>query len=258
MRLTVVGSSGSMSGPRSAASCYLVQASDGDRTWNVLLDLGSGAFGSLMRYLDPALIDAVVLSHLHADHVVDMTGLEVYLRYGPGGALPPVRVLGPAATPERVAALTMDTVESLGESFEFETLDAGSVHQVGPLRIEPREVNHPIEAYGLRITGPSTTGEGDVVLGYSGDTDTCDGLLEVAADADLLLCEAAFQEGRDAVRGIHLTGLRAGQAAHQAGAKHLVLTHLQPWNDAETIRTEARSAFGGPIGLAEPGATWEI
>src|SRR5699024_8915920 len=141
-----------------------------------------GSFGALMRYLDPSLIDAVVLSHLHADHVVDMTGLEVYLRYQPGGALPPVRVLGPASTPERVAALTMDSVESLAHSFVFETLSTGSVHEVGPMRIEPSEVNHPIEAYGLRVTGPSEVGDGDVVLAYSGDTDACDGLLAVSSD----------------------------------------------------------------------------
>ena len=258
MRLTVIGSSGSMSGPSSAASSYLVQAFDGERTWNIVLDLGAGAFGALMRHMDPRDIDAVVLSHLHADHVVDMTGLEVYQRYNPEGVLPPVRVLGPAATPERVAALAMDTVESLAHSFVFETMTSGSVHQVGPFRIEPSEVDHPIEAYGVRVTGPSKTGEGDVVLGYSGDTDACDGLLTVAAGVDLLLCEAAFQEGRDTVRGIHLTGLRAGETARSAGVERLVLTHVPPWTDVETIRREARSAYDGPIDVAEPGATWEF
>lgn len=258
MRLTVVGCSGSMSGPRSPASSYLLQADDGEREWNVLLDLGAGAFGALMRYLDPARLDAVVLSHLHADHVVDITGLEVFLRYHPGGALPPVRVIGPAATAQRVAGLTMDSVDSLDHSFRFETLTDGSVHHVGPMRLDACEVAHPIEAYGVRVTGPSADGSGQVRLGYTGDSDSCDGLLEVARDADLLLSEAAFQEGRDTVRGIHLTGLRAGRLAQQAGARRLVLTHLPPWNDVETIRREASSAYRGPIDLASPGATWEL
>src|SRR5690625_1626328 len=113
MRLTVVGCSGSMSGPDSAASCYLVQADGpdgegGTRTWSIVLDLGSGAFGALLRHLDPAHLDAVVLSHLHADHVVDMTGLEVYRRYHPAAALAPVQGHGPVGAVERDGELTED------------------------------------------------------------------------------------------------------------------------------------------------------
>ena len=72
MRLTVVGCSGSFAGPASAASCYLVQADSGGRTWSLVLDLGSGALGSLQRHVSPDQLDAVVLSHLHPDHCVDL------------------------------------------------------------------------------------------------------------------------------------------------------------------------------------------
>ncbi len=264
MRLTVVGCSGSMSGPESAASCYLVQADGpdgegGTRTWSIVLDLGSGAFGALLRHLDPAQLDAVVLSHLHADHVVDMTGLEVYRRYHPAGALGPVRVLGPSGTAERVAALAMEEeLTALDASFSFTDHVPGRTVQIGPLRLESFPVEHPVPAFGLRVTGPAEDGSREVVLTYSGDTDTCDGLVDAARDADLLLCEAAFQEDRDAVRGIHLTGRRAGEAATSAAARLLVLTHLPPWNDAEVVRAEAAEAYGGPVELAHPGATWTL
>ena len=264
MRLTVVGCSGSMSGPDSASSCYLVQADapDGDggtRTWSVLLDLGSGAFGALLRHLDPAHLDAVVLSHLHADHVVDMTGLEVYRRYHPAGALGPVPVVGPDGTPERIGDLTMeDDLRALDASFSFAAHTPGRAVTVGPLRIESVPVDHPVPAFGVRVTGPAEDGGRDVVLAYSGDTDACDGLVELAQDVDLFLCEAAFQEGRDTVRGIHLTGRRAGEAATRAAARRLVLTHLPPWTDAEVVRAEAAEAYGGLIELATPGATWTL
>ncbi len=264
MRLTIVGWSGSMSGPESASSCYLVQADGpdgegGTRTWSIVLDLGSGAFGALLRHLDPAQLDAVVLSHLHADHVVDVTGLEVFRRYHPAGALGPVPVIGPAGTPERVGALTMeDDLSALDQSFTFTEHVPGRAVEVGPLRIESFPVDHPVPAFGVRVTGPAEDDSRDVVLAYSGDTDACGGLVELARDADLFLCEAAFQEGRDAVRGIHLTGRRAGEAATQAAARQLLLTHLPPWTDAEVVRAEAAEAYGGPIELASSGATWHL
>ena len=100
MKLTILGCSGSAPGPDGPASSYLVEH-DGFR---LLLDLGSGAFGALQRHLDPAEVDAVVLSHLHPDHCLDLTALVVHHRYGPpAGALPPVPLLGPAGTRDRLA-----------------------------------------------------------------------------------------------------------------------------------------------------------
>ena len=86
--------------PTSPASCYLVQAEADGRTWNLLLDLGSGALGPLQRHLSPDDLDAVLLSHLHPDHCVDLCGLYVMRRYRPGGARPADRlpVHGPAGT----------------------------------------------------------------------------------------------------------------------------------------------------------------
>ena len=264
MKLTAVGTSGSMSGPDSPASCYLIQA-DGDdgaggtRQWSIVIDLGSGSFGALLRYIDPALVDAVVLSHLHADHVVDVTGLEVYRRFNPNGALGPMRLLGPQGTRERIAELTMahDAAE-VDESFAVEPFAADDTLTVGPLRLTPFEVWHPVLAYGFRIVGPSELAPGSATLAYTGDTDTCDNLLPLARGADLLLAEAAFQEGRDEVRGIHLTGKRAGELAHEASARRLVLTHLPPWTDPQVIRQEARGVYAGPIDMARPGHTWHL
>lgn len=256
MKLTILGCSGSMSSPESASSSYLVQADGGSRTYSVLLDLGSGAMGQLLRHHDPVALDAVLLSHLHADHVVDLAALHVYLEYGPAGPQPPMPVHGPAGTTERIRQLCGE--ENCTEQFDVSTWQVGQPLQVGPMTIEPIQVRHPVTAYALRITGPSEDGSREVVLTYTGDTDSCDGVIDAARDADLLLSEAAFSEDGPPIRGVHLTGRRAGEVATAAGARHLVLTHLQPWTPAETVRSEALTAYSGPVDLAVPGAVWEL
>lgn len=259
MRLTVVGCAGSFPGPTSAASCYLVQADDAEgRTWNVVLDLGSGALGPLQRLCDPADLDAVGLSHLHPDHVADVSGLYVYLRYrpeGPGrdGPLP---VHGPFGTASRLAeAYGLEPGESMADHLSVHVWQPGHGVRVGPMTLTPVAVEHPVPAYGVRVEGPSEDdADRRVVLAYSGDTDACDGLDRLAAGADVLLAEAAFVEGRDdAIRGIHLTGRRAGEAAADGGAGRLVLTHVPAWNEPGRAAAEAAEVYDGPILTAEPG-----
>ncbi len=256
MKLTVVGCSGSVSGPEAAASCYLVQAERDGRVTSVVLDLGSGAFGQLMRFVDPGTLDAVLLSHLHADHVVDTAALEVHLNYAPSGPYRPMPVYGPAGTAERLAQIAGD--DGSASPFRVGTWRAGEPVTIGSLTIEPFPVLHPVPAFALRITAPAERGGDDRVLTYTGDTDLCEGATRAAAGADLLLSEAAFEEGRDSVRGIHLTGRRAGELATEAAASRLVLTHIPPWTNPATVRAEACTAFSGPVDVAAPGADWSI
>ena len=260
MRLRVVGCSGSLPGPRSAASCYLLEAEHPDdrgttRTWRLLLDLGSGALGPLHRYVDPTTVDAVVLSHLHADHCLDLTGLYVALRYQPGGPRPGrLPVHGPTGTAARLArAYDLDPDPGMSAQLAVHEWVAATPVEVGPFTVTPYRVEHPVEAYALRVEGPSEDDPSRrAVLTYSGDTDVCEGLQAAAEGEHLLLAEAAFQEGRDTPRGIHLTGRRAGQCATAAGVRSLVLTHLPPWNDPEVVLREARATSAGPLALAGP------
>ena len=217
MRLTIVGCSGSMSGPDSTASSYLVQADDAaGRTWSVLLDLGPGSFGALMNHMDPRALDALFFSHLHPDHMADVTSLQVFLRYHPEGEVGPLRTVGPVDTAERIGAVCWLTPEEVSRQFAVERYTPRQALTVGPLRITPIPMNHPVPAFGLRIEGPGADG-GTVTLAYTGDTDACPEAADLADGVDLLLSEASFQEGREDVRGIHLTGLRAGELAAGRG-----------------------------------------
>lgn len=250
MKLTVVGCTGSMSGPKGAASCYLVQT----ETTTIVLDLGPGSMGQLMNYVDPAEIDAIFLSHLHTDHCADIIGMQVYRRWLPSGPLGPVPVYSPGDGLHRTRQIGGDGPdENYGGEFAFQTVVAGDVIEVGNLSVEFFDAVHPVPALAMRITGPRGG-----VLTYSGDTDYCAGQVEAAQGADLYLCEAAFESSRDTVRDIHLTGGRAGRIAAEAGVHNLVLTHLQPWTNPDTVCAEARDEYAGPIAVAIPGGTFHV
>ena len=255
MRLTVVGCSGSLAGPDSPASCYLVSAEHEGRTWRLVLDLGNGSLGALQRHVDLRDIDAVVISHLHPDHCVDLCGLYVAQRYDPRGPNPrPVPVHGPAGIAGRMArAYDLDDGEHMGAELDFREMQDRVGFEVGPFRVTPFLVNHPVEAYGLRVEAGGRT------LAYTGDTDSCEALSPLCRDATLVLADSAFVDGRDAVEGIHLSGSRAARAAVGAGGvQRLMLTHLPPWNDPEVCRAQAGAVWPGEVELAAPGATYQL
>lgn len=265
MELTIVGCTGSFPGPDSPASCYLLTADDADgRTWRILLDLGSGALGYLQRHIDLREIDAVLLTHLHADHCLDMCGLHVAIKWCPGGwPNNRIPVFCPEATNFRMSqAYGLDPDPGMTGEFDFRAWRQEQPVQIGPFSVTPAPANHPVdESYALRVETTETGDDGGrrtKVLTYSGDTDTCPGLVEAARGADVFLCEAAFHEGRDDVRDVHLTGRRAGEAAADAGAAKLLLTHLPVWNDPQRSLAEAREVFSGELDVVAPGATYTV
>jgi ribonuclease BN (tRNA processing enzyme) len=250
MKLTVVGCAGSYPGPDSPASCYLLEA-DGAR---IVLDMGNGSLGYLQRHIDIFTVDAVLLSHLHADHCIDLTSYYVARKYHPVTFAERIPVYGPSNSKQRLAnAYDFRPGEDMCDKFDFLTWQPGATYDIGPFRVTVDTVEHPVEAYAMRVE------HGGRTLTYSGDTDESEALVELARGADLFLCEAAFHEGRDdAIKGLHLTGRTAGETAMRAGARRLLLTHLPPWNDPARTMAEAVSAYDGPIELAAPGATYEV
>lgn len=259
LRLTVVGCSGSFPGPDSPASSYLLEASGpgslgGRDTWRILLDLGNGALGALQRYVDPLTIDGVFLSHLHADHCLDLCGYHVLRKYYPAGPRPRIPVWGPEGTAVRMAR-AYDLPEEPGMHGEFDFRgypDDGTAIEFGPFVITPIPVYHPVPAYALRVTAGGRT------LTYTGDTAWGDRVVRAAHRADLLLAEAAFRDGDDNPPGIHLTGGEAGRLAAEAGVGRLVVTHVPPWYSRNEAVSAASTQFTGPISAAAPGQRYEV
>ncbi len=210
--------------------------------------MGNGALGALQRYAALDEIDAIYLSHLHADHCLDMCGYCVAQLHAPDGRRPKIAVYGPARTAERLSrALALDSGSDMTDAFEFVTLEPGTM-DVGPMRITTARMNHPVETFGVRIEHDGQ------VLAYSADTAPSDELVRLAAGADVLLCEASYIARPDLPPNLHLTARQAAEHATRAAAAELVLTHLVAWNDPATTLAEAAPAFGGDLRLASAGA----
>jgi ribonuclease BN (tRNA processing enzyme) len=250
VKVTVLGCSGSVPGPDSPASGYLIEAEG----YRLLLDLGHGAFGALQRYVRPCDVDAVVISHLHADHCIDLTAYIVALRYGREGyaRLGPnerIPLVGVAGTRDRLEAAYDPLARklSLHEIFTFATPAAG---ELGPFRMSYALMNHPTPTNAVRIE------HGGHSLVYSADTGESAELVRLAESADVLLCEASVAADEELIPDLHLTGRMAGEHAHKAGVDRLVVTHVPPWNSVQAAVDDAGTAFHGPIEAARPG--WEF
>jgi ribonuclease BN (tRNA processing enzyme) len=243
MELTIVGCSGSFPGPASPASCYLATA-DGFR---LLIDLGNGALGALQQYVSPGEIDAVLISHLHADHCLDMCSYQVFRTYHPAGQLPPIPVYAPAGAADRLdRAAGGDSGHPISDAFDFVTLGPGKI-EIGPFAVTADHMNHPVETFGFRLE------HGGRAIAYSADTGATGRLISLAAGADVLLCEASFTDAPGLPANLHLTAREAGEHAERAGVGALVLTHLVPWNDTDVTRAEASASFPGSLSLAVAG-----
>jgi ribonuclease BN (tRNA processing enzyme) len=255
MRLTVVGCSGSFPGPDSAASCYLLEATDsrrGGRPFRLVLDLGSGALGALQRHVDLREVDAVALTHLHGDHCLDLCGFYVVRKYHPDGHLGRIPVYGPVGTAARLArAYDMPETPGMSTEFDFHEYD-GSAFELGPFLVETVRVDHPVDAYALRVS------HGDRTLVYSGDTAVCEGLVSAAKGCDLLLAEASFLDGVQNPDHLHMSGADAGRVAARAGVGALMVTHVPPWHDPAQVLAEAQPHFAGPAEVARPGLVREL
>ncbi|MEI2716954.1 MAG: MBL fold metallo-hydrolase [Candidatus Nanopelagicales bacterium] len=241
MHLTVVGSAGSFPGPESPASCYLVE----HEGTTIVLDMGNGSLGHLQRFTDIYDIDAVVLSHLHVDHFIDVCSYHVALRYRPDGISRRIPIWGPADTHQRLVAAygLRDGADMSGE------LDVRAIQpefSVGPFTITTQRMTHPVEAYAIRVDA------GGRSLTYSGDTGPNDRLRTLARDTDLALFESSFVSGPANPPDLHMTGAEAAEIADRAGAAGLLVTHLVPWHPPERIHAEA-AAVRPDAQLAHPG-----
>src|ERR1700722_12805317 len=243
MRVTIVGCAGSFPRPESAASCYLIDTGD----FKLVLDLGNGALGALQQYAALDDIDAVCLSHLHADHCLDMCGFAVAKVHHPLGQRRRIPVYGPAGSARRPArALSPTPGSDMTDSFAFTDLTVGTT-EIGPLRVTTAHMNHPVETFGFRIEHDGQ------VLAYSADTGPAAALLRLAHGADVLLCVASSLGGPARPPDLHLTARQAAQHAAAAGAGELILTHLVAWNDSAATLEQASPAFAGKLSLAAPG-----
>lgn len=245
LRVTVLGSATPFPRPGNACSGYLVEGG-GVRVW---VDAGSGTLAELQRYVALGDVDAVWISHLHADHSADLLTFYYALLYAGLGTALPVPLLGPVGLADRLAGFLTNGPERspVEKAFAVQELHDGHVARVGGLTLTSRAVEHGLPAFALRVED-----EDGRSLVYSGDCEPCPSLVELARDCDLFLCEA------DGETPGHHSAAQAGATAAAAGAGRLVLTHVGsalPPGEAVAL---AAGSYAGAIAHADPGLRFDV
>ncbi len=250
MVMTPIGTSPAWYNPGIAGSGYLLEVGG----YRLLLDCGAGV---AMSYLgahaagEAPPIDAIVISHVHLDHVADLVPLVFGMNFGPLVGWSPQLHLPPGARErlQRMVSMWDGADDFFEQAFDVCQYQPGQAFTCGPVRVTACRMPHFVDSYALRCEA------GEATFGYTADL----GPNEIVADfmhgVDLLLCEATLGavHGEHARMRGHLTGREAGEVAQAARARQLMLTHVPSELDAAQVAADARDAFGGPVKLAVPG-----
>ncbi len=262
MRLTVLGKSPSWQDAGGACSGYLLE----EAGTAVLIDCGNGVFGKLRERIDYVDVDAVVISHLHADHFLDLVPYSYALTYAPrqqpvpvdrwpgtdNPARPELHVPPGGQAAFRRLAGTWGPEALIENAFAMSEYDPSATLQIGPVEVGFQAVPHFTETFAMSFSS------GGRRIVYGADSCPTDVLREFAPGAELMLVEATLpRPERTGVRG-HLTPAEAGELARAAGARRVVLVHISDELDWEWARREAARAFGGPVEVAREGATYDV
>lgn len=245
MNVTVLGCSGGYPTYGRACSGYLVEADDA-RIW---VDAGTGTLNELLYRCDPWELDAIWISHLHADHWTDLPiALHRLVLTRPDGA-DPIDVYGPAGWVDGTGVTARWRLQDEDPVVVAHELTDGHHYEVGPVTLTAYRTDHAVETFGVRIEDDSS------VVGYTADSAPCEAVVEIGREADVFLCEAA---ARTEDSPLHMSPTQAGQVARQAGPAVLVLTHLWPTTDAQDARTQAAAEFHGDVQVAQQGRQFSI
>jgi ribonuclease BN (tRNA processing enzyme) len=252
MRLTVLGKSPSWEDSGGACSSYLIEES----STVVLLDCGSGALGKLRARADYRDLDAIVLSHFHADHLLDLVPLACAFTYGPAstdGTVAP-RLIAPAGAEAffRRLGVAIDDESLIVDAFAIEEYEPSSETSVGEIAVRTHPVPHIGPTHAVDLAGPSGA---RIVFGADGPYS--DELIAAAHGAEVLIAEATLPDP-DASQHVHMSAAEAGKLAREAAVGRLVLTHISDELDLERARDVAAEAFGGPVEVAAEGATYDV
>jgi len=247
LRLTVLGTSGAYPRVGGACSGYLIR--EGNTA--LLVDCGTGVFSNLQQHVAPWDVSDVVISHLHADHFLDLVPFRYALwrlqRGRPNLYLPPGGTEGLL----RVSSVFDASPTFFSDCFEIAEYDPGARLQVGDLHVEFAVVKHFIPSYAVAVMGERK-------LAYSADSGPCEALEELAKEADLFLCEASRCECNDETSWGHLSAQEAAEIARRAGVKKLLLTHFWPECDYSGSVKLAAGVFGTEVEVAEEHRTYVV
>lgn len=254
-QLTVLGGSAAGVGTGQGCSGYLVQT----ESTNLVLDLGPGTLLELRKHTDFRRLDAIVISHLHLDHVLDLFALRFALAYNPVRPPRPVPLYlppGGLGFMQKAAALWADPAEEgnyFTDVFDMAEYDPGEELTVGDFTLRFAPTAHIIPCWAMRVQSRDDSED----LFYGADSGIDGDLDDLARGAAVVIAEAAMPPDSDPeqIRALHYTPEQAAKLAERAGARNLVLTHI--WEELDPMKqaAAAREHFTGRMSIAVPGVT---
>lgn len=239
MNIVALGTSGTYARYNRACSGYLIEQ---DPTF-VMVDIGTGTLSNLFRHLDPMSLSALVITHLHADHVLDIYPMRYYIQYNlteeqlKDSKIP---IYVPEDGRQELHSFNPGNDDSFFLENTFEFNDIEEKIEIGSLRFEFIKTKHLITTYGL------TCESNGKKMGYTSDTPYDENLIDFFSGCQVLICEAAYQteKGKE---NLHMSAREAGKFAAEVGTKRLYLTHIWPELDPHVSITEASKYFDGQI-----------
>lgn len=256
MRFTVLGKSPAWEDAGGACSGYLVE----EGSYTLLVDCGNGAFGRLRERTSYAAVDEVLISHVHADHVLDLVPFGYALTVGSevAGSSPPPLHLPPGGLEQlRALVAVWGSDELIDEAFAPAEYGVDAALKLGPLGVQLHQVPHFALTHAVELLAPSGRR-----LVYGADCRAGPELTEAARGADVLLAEATLAEAEGPAvplqRRGHMSAAEAGEVAGRAGVERLVLTHISDELDPGAAIASASAGFAGRVEIAAPGSSWEL
>jgi len=255
LRLTVLGGAAAWPNPDQGCSSYLVESA----ATSLLLDCGPNTIMALRERIDYHDLDAVVISHWHSDHILDLIPYRYGLTYGPGDVPAPIPLWLPTGGPERLAGIAAaisgsdeDPSVFWNRVFDLREYEPDDVLEIGDLRVSFAVTQHPLPCRAIRVDHRSGAS-----IAYSADTGAIEPLVELFRGVDVALVEATLDE-YGPKPPTHLTPEDAGRLAEVANAGRLILTHLWSERPANRVIARARTAYAGPTQVATRGLIVDV
>lgn len=257
MIVSILGSAAAGANAGSGCTGYLVRSG----STSVLLDCGPGVVPELKRLIDVRTLDAIVISHMHLDHILDLVTLRAAYRYAPehfDGRIPLWLPPGGAELLDGLAApLDLDHHSPLFFDQVYATQEYNPIDslQIGSLAIDFAPAQHAMPAWAMRIARVGS----DAALGVTSDTGPVTHLAAFMQGVQALICEATLLETDvSPMERDHLTAQEAGRLAQMCHTGRLVLTHTWDELGADRLLQAAMGSFEGPVEIAWPGMELSI
>jgi ribonuclease BN (tRNA processing enzyme) len=239
--------------PGGACSSYLIRTDDA----SVVFDLGTGAFAKLLLAVDPTRIDAIVVTHMHADHFFDLVPLHYTMKYGdvrferrlpvwlPPGGRSSLEALRRAVSPDA-------REDFFSGFFAVAEYDPAQELRINDLTLRFARTRHFVDAYAIRAESAGAS------LAYSADTAPCEPVVALASQASLFLCEAAVGLATEQGERGHSSAEEAGEMAARARAGRLLLTHYSAAHAPSSLAEAAAKHFAGPVAAVDDGMDFTV